>query len=70
MTFDNMPDLMMEAEGFEPEAYKCPKGKLTVGRGKTEGVTIHSTMTKDEANEYLIKRFESDKEYAKKVINV
>ena len=46
-------DLVREFEGFCPDAYRCPSGKLTVGFGHTKGVTHETQVSRDEAEELL-----------------
>jgi lysozyme len=55
-------DLIKQFEGFEPKAYVCPAGVLTIGYGSTgKHVARGQTITRDEATALLAKdvvRFE------------
>ena len=46
-------DLIMQFEGFEAKAYKCPAGVWTIGYGRTDGVKEGMTTTKDKEAAYL-----------------
>jgi len=56
-------DLIKHFEGFEPKAYLCPAGVLTIGYGSTgKHVTRGQTITQAEATALLAKdvvRFEN-----------
>ena len=56
-------DLIKHFEGFEPKAYLCPAGVLTIGYGSTgKHVTRGQTITEAEATALLAKdvvRFEN-----------
>lgn len=56
-------DLIKHFEGFEPKAYVCPAGKLTIGYGSTgTHVSRGQTITETEATALLAKdvvRFEN-----------
>jgi lysozyme len=56
-------DLIKRFEGFEPKAYLCPAGVLTIGYGSTgKHVTRGQTITQAEATALLAKdvvRFEN-----------
>jgi lysozyme len=56
-------DLIKQFEGFEPKAYVCPAGVLTIGYGSTgKHVVRGQTITQDQANALLVKdvaRFEN-----------
>jgi lysozyme len=45
--------LIIEFEGFRPDAYLCPAGVVTIGFGFTKGVQMGDRMTRSEAAERL-----------------
>lgn len=45
--------LIMECEGFCPEAYLCPAGVWTIGYGHTGGVRPGERCSRDEARDWL-----------------
>lgn len=45
--------IIKESEGCATKAYICPAGKLTIGYGRTTGVSVGQTITKAQAEEYL-----------------
>ena len=47
--------LIKKFEGCELEAYKCSAGVWTIGYGHTKGVEEGMTITKDQAEEMLLK---------------
>lgn len=48
-------ELIAEKEGLSLKAYKCPAGVWTIGWGETEGVTPGDVITKEEADQMLLK---------------
>jgi len=48
-------ELIKKYEGCRLSAYRCPAGIWTIGYGHTLGVRSGDTITKDQAEEYLIK---------------
>jgi lysozyme len=55
---------ILEKEGCELTAYKCPAGVWTIGAGHTEGVHEGDTITRDEALEMLVADLQ---EFAQKI---
>lgn len=47
-------DFIKEKEGFRATAYKCPGGIWTIGYGHTKGVKKGQTVTKSQAEGYLM----------------
>lgn len=73
-------DLVKEFEGFEEKAYLCPAGKWTVGygftriidkvTGKRRSVIKGDTMSKEEANQFLIDEVNEHYDHIKPMIKV
>lgn len=47
--------LMRQFEGLRLTAYRCPAGVWTVGYGHTSGVVPGMTITKEQAEEFLMR---------------
>lgn len=59
--------LIKSFESFQPKAYLCPAGILTIGYGSTEGVFQGQTITEPQASALLaleLKRYESEVDLA------
>jgi lysozyme len=50
----NIIEFIKREEGFREKAYLCSGGKWTVGYGQTEGITKDSTITEEEASEFVV----------------
>lgn len=50
---DNLIDFLKTKESFEPEAYLCPAGVLTIGWGHTKDVHEGQVITQEEGEEFL-----------------
>ncbi len=48
-------DLIKSFEGFEPKAYICPAGVLTIGYGTTSNVKKNQIVTESQATDLLMK---------------
>lgn len=57
--------LIKKFEGCCLTAYRCPAGVLTIGYGHTKGVTEGMTITKEQAEAYLL----ADVAWAEKAVN-
>ena len=53
VTSPNGIELIKNCEGFRPEAYICPAGKLTIGYGSTENVFPGMVISEFEAETRL-----------------
>ena len=51
-------DLVKSFEGFSATAYTCAGGKVTIGYGSTDGVTLADTVTEEEAEAMLLRDLE------------
>lgn len=51
-------DFIKRFEGFEPIAYACPAGVLTIGYGHTRGVKKGDSISKEEAERLLMQDVE------------
>lgn len=72
--------LVKEAEGFRPNEYRCPSGKLTQGYGRNlevhplsneekEGLEIDGSVSKDVAERWAIKElFECEQKLSQNII--
>lgn len=63
-------DLIMEFEGFRPDAYLCPSGKWTIGFGHTRGVHDGMEITRAEAEEFLAEDIEDAASAVERFITV
>ena len=52
-------DLIKEFEGFEPKAYICPAGILTIGYGTTKNVQRNQIITESVAEQFLMRDLQS-----------
>jgi lysozyme len=61
-------ELIKKYESLKLKAYRCPKGKLTIGYGSTTAVTPEMVITEAEAEERLIKDLAVSEAAIKRVI--
>lgn len=45
--------IIAESEGLRLSAYRCPAGVPTIGRGRTDGVTMGDVCTREQADRWL-----------------
>lgn len=57
--------LIRQFEGLRPTAYRCPAGIWTIGYGHTSGVVPGMAITKEQAEEFLMR----DIETAENIVN-
>jgi len=62
--------LIKTFEGLSLKSYKCPAGIWTIGYGHTKGVKPGQTITKDQAEEYLLEDLQNKQDVMAGMIHV
>jgi lysozyme len=63
-------DLIKKAEGCKLKAYRCPVGVPTIGYGETRGVKMGMTITRQQAEEFLLDSYDEFEAGVRKLVSV